>query len=455
MPLSPASLAAYISAYIQSYRAAHSRLTAAPPQGSGYPDLVVSPYLAPSHFECFLALDGVAVMVSGNEPPYSWWLAGGPALMVDLPESQTPPEVTQLLSNSGLLGKPIGIYRIVTKAPLAPDTVYGRFDELTTAVQVSVLDSTVTVRSGTISLSTLLERLTFGAFGPILDIHLPSADSDFWRPHIIRNLGFMTADRRNRRFLNYLEIMPHVDDAAWDQRSIPTRVGSDLRRDFGISFAGSRSGGILSFGGPADWNPPFMDRLASLGVTIAAFERLLRTQPGAPESTYQDFLAQHPILLDVYGEPIPKPRFIFPDGPTPLGKAYVEPDFVIRYPGNAYRLIELERPTKGIATQAGHPKAEMTQSAFQIAEWRQFIARHYSELKERFPGISAKHPATVVISRTTERSYPSESDLQQYKDLLLHHYENIDVLTYDDLLVRAKEAHARLAAIGVPGPLGA
>ena len=90
---------------------------------------------------------------------------------------------------------------------------------------------------------TLLARLTFGAFGPLLELDLPERESDFWNPVIIRDLGFMNADPAYRRFFHRLEVSPHVDDAAWDTRGIWARLPVDLRRDFAYAFTTPSGGG--------------------------------------------------------------------------------------------------------------------------------------------------------------------------------------------------------------------
>jgi hypothetical protein len=55
----------------------------------------------------------------GKEPDYQWYIAGGPALKVDYEPTRTPSEVTETLKAAGVLGKPIGIYRIVAKTPIS------------------------------------------------------------------------------------------------------------------------------------------------------------------------------------------------------------------------------------------------------------------------------------------------------------------------------------------------
>jgi len=75
------------------------------------------------------------------------------------------------------------------------------------------------------------------------------------------------------------------------------------------------------------------------------------------------------IFLDVYGTCESKPQFVYSAGATsPIGKTSLEPDFLIRYPDRSYKLIEIERLSKNVATAQGQPRAEIAQAVFQCAE---------------------------------------------------------------------------------------
>jgi hypothetical protein len=286
-------------------------------------------------------------------------------MMADFPETRTPPEVVELLKKQGLWGKPTGIYRLVSQSGI-PESIWR--GELGPPIEeaVAVLDGTkIRAQSLSLTLEEMLRRLTYGALGLIVDLHLPAADSDLWTPTVIRSMGFFPADRHARRFFNYLEISGHVDSAAWDQRAINVRVQVDVRRDFGWAFSlPAQGGGTISGGRQQSWTQPYRDRLSSLSDAIQKFAGFLGARSDAHEALFHDFLRATPILLDVYGAAVSKPRFRYPAGASPLGKAYVEPDFVIRYPGHRYRLVELERPGKAVATAQGQPRAHITQSTF-------------------------------------------------------------------------------------------
>lgn len=127
--------------------------------------------------------------------------------------------------------------------------------------------------------------------------------------------------------------------------------------------------------------------IEKIGEKIEAFERLLNEHEDDNESVFHEFLYKNSFLLDLYGEPVSKPRFKYPTIiESPLRKAYVEPDFIIKYPNQHYKLVELEKPSKKVTTKRGHSSSEFTQPAFQIAEWNVFIAEHYEQIKADFPG---------------------------------------------------------------------
>jgi hypothetical protein len=250
-----------------------------------------------------------------------------------------------------------------------------------------------------------------------------------------------------RRFFNYLETAPHIELAAWDPRSVFTRAQSDVRRDFASALT-EGDGGSFSFGRGQNPVQSFYDRLSILGSTLTAFAKLLKESDDADEATFHAFLAQNTVLLDVYAEAISKPRFVFPpDQHSAVGKAHLEPDFILKYRDGTYKLVEIERPGELIATQQGQPRAAFTQASFQIAEWRAYIANHYDLLKDRFPGISTSTGAILVIGRSTEKAFGGGRKVHEYKATLRGWLSNTELFTYDELLERANETYTRLVSL--------
>jgi len=449
MNASVIDVAFYLNQYVKEYRQEYERFIATPPNGGGYPRLDISPYLYSPEIQCYLAKNGFAIVDFSREPEYDWWIIGGPAILVDLLETRTPPEIVEFLKSEGVYGKPIGIYRIVAKEGMTDEIWQGQLSEVVDSVEEVVDGKTkIKVQSYDIDRISLIQRLTFGAFGLILDLKLPDQNISFWNPHIIRDLGVATADRRQKRFFHYLELSPHLCKCAWDARNISTRIQVDVRRDFAYAFSKqSAKGGSISFGKSQIWAEHFYDRLSALELAIRRFSDLLENQSAAEEQVFHEFLKKHPILLDVYGEVISKPRFVYPKGESPLGKEYVEPDFIVIYPENSYKLVEIEKPSKKIATQQGQPRHEVSQSAFQIAEWTTYIHKHYDQLKANYPGIVINCKTMIVISRISEENFGAGRDVHKYMELIKGQFSVDEVLTYDDLLQRARDAYLRLSSL--------
>lgn len=185
----------------------------------------------------------------------------------------------------------------------------------------------------------------------------------------------------------------------------------------------------------------FYNRLAILEQTIIEFEILLARNSEGHESLFHNFLKRYPSLLDVYGVAESEPQLTYPaNKSSPTGKSRVEPDFIIRYPGNRYKLVELEKPGKQIETKQGHPTSQFTQAVWQLAEWDHYISNYPHLLQKRYPGISTHRSAMLVIGRRLEPAY---------MELLSKSVPHNEVCTYDDLLDRAKHALDNLKALSI------
>jgi hypothetical protein len=126
-----------------------------------------------------------------------------------------------------------------------------------TRVHSPELDVALNVREFQTSLAEVVNALSFGAYGHILDIHLPKPTSPIGQPHLVRNFGIFTADLTGRRFFTHLEIHGQADSAAWDLRTVALRVHHDLRRDLATLLADptQERGVAITLGGG-----PTMDR---------------------------------------------------------------------------------------------------------------------------------------------------------------------------------------------------
>ena len=446
----------FIFNYISKYRDGYESFTSKPPEGAGYPKYSISPFLNSEEFEVMLVEDGVVIIEKAEEPEYQWYIAGGPALKVDLEPTRTPAKVTQILESNGLVGKNIGIYRIVAKEEIKSDVWQGVINNISNSKKVINDDLNVSLHLMEIntSLEKLICNLTFGAFGVVLDAHLPNTETYFGEPHIIEKMGFFPADLNNRRFFNYLEIYGHSDNSAWDERIINLRVKSDLRRDFAKNLSNPKvnSGGLISLGTTNQWLENYTNRLSKLKNAIDDFRNILLFNSNETEDVFHNLIERHPILLDVYGSCESKPKFIYPDyHKSPIGKSSVEPDFIISYADQSYKLVELERASKNVVTKQGQPRAEVGQAAFQTAEWVHYIREHYNIIRERYPGIHTKYKTSLIMSRSTQLSFSNSDDISRYKEIIIQQYNIDEFLTYDDLFERACTAYTVLTGLSPTG----
>ena len=442
----------FLVAYTNSYRDAYSKATTPRPHGPGYPALVSTPYLAAASLDVYVAADGV-VVVEEKEPDHQWYIAGGPALKIDYEPTKTPAEVQEVLAAHGLIGKPIGIYRIVAKSELPAPVWSGRVRCVARELKIRDMTSGISlhVREVKSSLKEVVQSLTFGAYGLILDPHLPSHASQIGESHLTRNFGMFPADLNNRRFFRHLEIFAHADPCAWDPRLVSLRVQRDLRRDLAsvLSDPQRAGGGSMSFGDVPAWIEVYNNRLESLQVAIADLREALQFNGDDVEAVFHSVLQRHPLLLDVYGICESKPEFAYPTGSTsPIGKTKLQPDFLIRYPDQSYKLVEIERPSKPVATVQGQPRAEVGQAVFQTAEWKNFIKTHYQVVAERYPGIQAKCKTSIVMSRFNQENFKNVTDARAYMGLMMDQFNIDEFLTFDDLLERACTAYALLSGLG-------
>lgn len=445
-------LQSFIFDYISEYRNSYDRYTSLPPEGAGYPKHAISPFLNSKEFEVYLANDGVLINEVAAEPDYQWYIAGGPALKVDFEPTKTPPEVTEIIKEHGLEGKPIGISRIVAKEHIPSAVWRGRVKHINseTSVKNSDLDVTLKMTKVETSLKQLICNFTFGAYGIVLDPHLPDQNCSFGEPHITENMGFFPADLNNRRFFRYLEIYGTTDKAAWDKRIISIRVSHDLRRDFAkkLSNPNGDNGGAISFGKNNQWVENYSNRLGQLKIAIDDFKHILMFQSHETESVFHELIEKHPILLDVYGHCESKPKLKYPEGElSPIGKAYLEPDFIVSYSDQSYKLVELERASKNVVTKQGQPRAEVGQAIFQTAEWVHYIREHYGLIRSRYPGIHTKYKTSVIMSRSTQASFSGVADMNRYKELIIQQFSVDEILTYDDLFDRACTAYTILTGL--------
>lgn len=427
-------IVAYTVAYCELYRTTFISQTS--PAG-GLPAVAPPTYASMDPLKCFVARDGAIFADQSQEPVDGWEIAGGPALKVDFEPTRTPPQILELLKREGLYGKPIGIYRIVAQD--LPNEIWsGRLPPGQSFVTQTTFGKSIAFLEVDADINEILSRLTYGAFGPVLNIHLKDNSDNFWEHFRVEKLGFFPADYSSKRYFRLLEISHNRDAAAWDKRSLWLRVKFDCYRDIltATQFA-EGDGGMLGHFQDTDFTP-LLDKTRRFEALITQLQDSLLHDPDAYEAISQAFLEKHPEMLDLYGRVVSRPRFVYPEGKSPTGKQHVEPDFVVTYSDGSFRIIEIERPGKPLVKIKGDPRSEVTQAAFQLSEFRNFVERHPDVLQELFPGIQASSCRyTLIIGRERASAYKSFSDLRTHVRAT---YGADDVWVFDDLVTRARMA---------------
>lgn len=89
----------------------------------------------------------------------------------------------------------------------------------------------------------------------------------------------------------------------------------------------------------------------------------------------------------------------------------------------------------------------VTHAAFQIAEWKDYINRHYDLIRSRYPGIPGGYTTALIIGRETARPIGDTEDPHRHIALVRKQLSVDEVLTYDDLIHKARAAIAQLQAL--------
>ncbi|MDQ1437491.1 MAG: hypothetical protein QOK43_1120 [Acidimicrobiaceae bacterium] len=417
--------ARYLLDYIGCYRHEYRRFTSDPPDGPGYPSLEVSPYLAGT-LDCLLASDGAVVCLFGPDD-IAWPPEAARAVVVRPRSAQ----------GAMTIGGP-DLAPEVADGVLPAPAEWGRGVDHDNGIDVRVARFDL-------ALAELLPRLLVSDWRYK---HNPQ-ETYFWMPFIARRLRLRSVSGKERYF-EYLEILDHVEPAAWDQRGAALRAHVDVRRDFIYAAANPEPAGSLSSAGWPEVRARFGDVLVRVEEAIEGFSELLDEHPDEVEESFHRYLLDHPVLLDPYAEAISKPRFEYPTPQAHTDKTYVEPDILLALPGGRYRLIELERPDHAVLLKAGGARAPTAHAAFQTAEWQHFIAHYPGVLGERFPGLVADRCAyTIVIGRRGDGE-----GFAAKQDVMARQLAVQEVLTYDDILDRARVMQAKLRelAFGLPSP---
>lgn len=176
-------------------------------------------------------------------------------------------------------------------------------------------------------------------------------------------------------------------------------------------------------------------REASIVLTMSLIEEweALVDRDG-PESDYQDFLEKHPVFLDPLAAAVLNRK--------KLGLELVT-DFVVRRHDLRHVVVEIEKPQDRLFTQNSDFTAPFTHAYGQVLDFQGWVAENTAYAQKHLPGIESPH-GLLIMGRRRDMMTGQEAKLRHW----LVNSKNIEVLTFDDLSVRARALHASLRGAG-------
>ena len=164
-------------------------------------------------------------------------------------------------------------------------------------------------------------------------------------------------------------------------------------------------------------------KLENFEKIIKEFEILLSSV--VKEEKLQEFLTLHPLLFGMEYKEI-KPKHS-------LGVEFIM-DYALRTYNDAYHLIEIEKSTDVLYTKAGDPSSQLVHAEQQIQNWLIWLEENNSYARKFLPDIISPK-GFIIIGRN--KTFNSQLKIKLQKRNMLYG-EKIEILTYDDLLEKAK-----------------
>ena len=184
---------------------------------------------------------------------------------------------------------------------------------------------------------------------------------------------------------------------------------------------------------------PFSPVIEKIEAIIKQFESLLSLS-GEKESNIQDFLNKNPILVT------PDYLKIIPQ--ASLGSEY-KTDFIIVRPsdyGEQCILVEIENSSHRLFTKNGDLTAILRHSLKQVSDWRNWLRDNatYAQRVHNIQNLHSDCKAYVIIGR---RSRVSKEHAKNIESVTLDHHHQTELLTYDDILDKARQFVTNLKEI--------
>ena len=164
--------------------------------------------------------------------------------------------------------------------------------------------------------------------------------------------------------------------------------------------------------------------LALLRLAITDLKKLLNAKK-RNESALQKCLTRNPILFGTeYTKIIPKHC---------LGAEF-EMDYALERVSGIVDLVEIESSTLTLFTKKGKPSKYLIHAEQQVLDWLLWIERNHPYAREGLPGIM--QPVGYIIIGRNKSLQPKDKESLKRRNILFK--GSMEILTYDDLLDRAK-----------------
>ena len=117
-------------------------------------------------------------------------------------------------------------------------------------------------------------------------------------------------------------------------------------------------------------------------------------------------------------------------------------DFVFREAYNDYLLVEIEAPIRELFRKDGQQRQEVTHAINQITDWVQYIQNNRQKVEKELGliGISTNPRTLIVIGRSQSLTLENRKKIET----LQSQQNKLRIMTYDDVLLNAKESLSRL-----------
>lgn len=249
-----------------------------------------------------------------------------------------------------------------------------------------------------------------------------------------RHIPLIVAD--DDELSDYLnsDISQDTADAAADavhDLIVSSRTNSDLFQLI-IHFINS-SDNLLSRNERLHFHEQIFDSFTEASVRLTKrllleFEKLIQAK--LPESEYQIFLSENPVLIDpLVSQIISKQK---------LGIEYAT-DFALQRLDAGWTLVEIEKPQDPIFTKNADFRSEFTHALGQVLDFLEWVAQEEHYAQRFMPGIR-EPKGLLVMGNRASLSSREILKLERFRKNL----NQIDVLTFDDLLVRANSFYTNL-----------